>query len=102
MQLWDRLWPCTVAVRAVQTELYLGLRVSQCLEQMLEGMGKATPSSLLLCPGQCPAVLGHQGLGLHPSLVPQQCCPTPPSSRVLWLYIPPVLAVSTTQPPALC
>lgn len=24
MQLWDQLWPCTVAVRAVQTELYWG------------------------------------------------------------------------------
>lgn len=78
MHLWGWLWPsglCRGALRAarvhvaVETGLSLGLSVSQRLQQMLEGMGKARPSSLLLFPGRCPAVLCHQGLGLHPSLV---------------------------------
>lgn len=109
---WDSvLWPsgpCRVVCHWLPVsmwlwrQLYLGLSVSQCLEQMLEGTGKAAPSSLLLFPGQCPAVLCHQGSGLHPSLVSQQCCPTPPGSRLLLLYIPSVLAASMTQPPALC
>lgn len=39
---------------------------------------------------------------LRPSLVPQQCCPTSPSSRVPLLYIEPVLAVSMTWLSVLC
>lgn len=68
---------------------------------MLEGTGEGQAFLPAVFPGQHPSLLHRQGRGLCPSLAPLQGCPTPPSSRVPLLYIQPVLALSTTQPPAL-
>lgn len=64
------------------------------------GWGKAKPSSLFSRPESHSPLPPRLEAVSQPG--PQQCCPTPSSSRAPLLYIQPILAASRTWLPALC